>query len=289
MHSFPSFIRPSIFKREVQRQPLKVFICGPGLDTHEFRLRKRVQSYLSSFENCTTTFGEDITSRSIAVRRADLQTLESQLAQSVDFTVLLLQSPGAIAELGTFSMIPSIRSRLYVLLPSSHFGSKSYISRGPLSLIAKDFKRHVIYFDHEDDHGIPGTLNFVVAMYKYARSVGGHKYAKAALNDWRDPSYKSEAYEKYFKSIRSEFFQVVVLAGIILLDTPTFAEIVDETQMHPDEVGAALNELHSENRIFKTGKGKARYSAANGFRDDLLLVVDAIQLSRAKASHLAFS
>src|SRR5580700_188772 len=101
MRDLASLIRPSLFGLDVQRQPLKVFICGPGDEARGFALRKSVQSYVSRIPECKTVFGEEITSKSISVRRADLQTLESKLAQSVDFTILLLESPGSIAELGT--------------------------------------------------------------------------------------------------------------------------------------------------------------------------------------------
>jgi hypothetical protein len=287
MANLASLIRPSLFGWDVQKQPLKVFICGPGNESVGIGLRKRVQSHISSFRNCETLFGEELTSKLIAVRRADLQTLESQLAQSVDFTILLLDSPGAIAELGTFSMVPSIRSRLFVLVPSRYFRAKSYIDRGPLSLISKDFKRHVIYFDGEHDFAIWKALDFIVSLYKYARYRGGRDYLNAALNDWRRPAYKSESYEKYFQAIRREFFKVAIFSVILTLDDPTFSEIVDASRMHPDEVSAALAELHAARKITKSGK--ARYGTTEGFHDGLLASVDTVQLSRAKATYVALS
>jgi hypothetical protein len=281
-----NLVTPNIFKWDVQRYPLKVFICGPGKTSTGFELRKSVKEYVEGFARCETTFGEDVTSKTIAVRRADLQTLESQLAQSVDFTLLLLDSPGAIAELGTFSMIANIRPRLYVLVPSRHYGAESYIARGPLSLIARDFKRHVIYFDGGQDKSIFRSLDFIISMYKFAGYKRGREYKSVALSDWREPSYQPESYEKYFKPIRAEFFQLVVLSTIVFLDSPTFTEIVDVTQMHPDEISSSLKQLHHQNRILKDGKG--RYVATNGYDDGMLNPIDSKQLSRARARHIAF-
>lgn len=281
-----TFVHPSLFKSDVQRAPQKIFICGPGIGSRGFDLRDKIKSYVESFSNCEVIFGEDVSSKKISVKRADLQTLETQLAQSVDFTVLLLQSPGAIAELGTFSMIPSIRSRLFVLVPTEFYGAESYISRGPLSLIAQEFKRNVIYFDNDVDERIYSNLSFLITMYKYAYAQGRYQYDYHAHAAWREDNYNQLDYETYFQPIRDNFFEVVLLMAIVILDGPTFSELVSATQMHPDEVSSGLARLFSDSRIAKI---RNRYRSANSYSDVSLAQVNTMQLSRARASLIAIS
>ncbi|MGE0667677.1 MAG: hypothetical protein AB7O49_14060 [Sphingomonadales bacterium] len=118
-----SVFDPGLLCKEAAYRPLNVFLCGPGYGTEAHTLRSAVRDMLTGYKNVRVTYGEEIDPDELRVStRMDLQTLESSFAHNVDFTVLMLDSPGAMAELGTFSMIDNVRPRLYILVSSMFFG-----------------------------------------------------------------------------------------------------------------------------------------------------------------------
>lgn len=113
-------IGPHLLKKTVKNRKTDVFLCGPGYGGENFSVREYIRTSLTEIDNVSVHYGEEIEKIS-SFRRAkkDLQTLEAEFAHTVDFTLLMLESPGSMAELGTFSMIPNICSRLVVLVPKN--------------------------------------------------------------------------------------------------------------------------------------------------------------------------
>jgi len=62
----------------------------------------------------------------------DLLELEKYVATLSEVVVLIVEAPGAIAELGAFSQIPEIAERLFVVVRSGLHPRRSFISLGPL-------------------------------------------------------------------------------------------------------------------------------------------------------------
>ena len=62
----------------------------------------------------------------------DLLTFESDLAQTSSLVVIALESPGAIAELGAFSVNSALKEKLIIILSEDHHNKKSFITLGPL-------------------------------------------------------------------------------------------------------------------------------------------------------------
>lgn len=72
---------------------------------------------------------------------SDLLLFEKDLGYLTSAVVVFLEGPGAIAELGAFSQIPSLRERLLVVVNSGEHPKDSFISLGPLRSI-KETHRH---------------------------------------------------------------------------------------------------------------------------------------------------
>lgn len=68
-------------------------------------------------------------------KRYDLLTLENLLAAAVDAVVLLVESPGAIAELGAFANHESLRQKLVVIQDEKYRRARSFIGHGPIRLL----------------------------------------------------------------------------------------------------------------------------------------------------------
>jgi len=62
----------------------------------------------------------------------DLLTFESDLAETASLVVISLESPGAIAELGSFSVNEKLKNKVVIIISEDHHNQDSYIKLGPL-------------------------------------------------------------------------------------------------------------------------------------------------------------
>lgn len=67
----------------------------------------------------------------------DLVSFEQHLAELSSVIVLILESPGAIAELGLFSAIDTFRKKLLVFVDAGHYKQESFIRLGPVDFLEK--------------------------------------------------------------------------------------------------------------------------------------------------------
>lgn len=80
----------------------------------------------------------------------DLLTFEEHLAGLSAVIVLVVESPGAIAELGVFSVSEAFADRLLVLVAEIHYAAESFIRLGPLRRLENNFDKSVLVFDWHD-------------------------------------------------------------------------------------------------------------------------------------------
>jgi len=242
---------------------------------------------LQSFANVDVALGEELPDRiSLPTRKpSDLQTLESYYAHLVDFTVLLLESPGALAELGTFSMIQNVRPRLFAIVSSEYYRSGSYISRGPLSLLAAHNLNNVIYYRPGEHHELLRRLNYPVSLYKYCSYFGGFRYAYNAKTLHRFPRRRAPDHWEVVGPLYRDFHQSLVLASTCVLARPTFTDLIRHLHLAPADLTAALRELFRANRISKGANGK--YVPRRGYQDPALSAFSSTRLSRRRAEMVA--
>jgi hypothetical protein len=82
----------------------------------------------------------------------DLVTFEEHLAGLSSVILLVVESPGSIAELGAFAVTPAINGRLIALIDEQHFEAESFIRLGPINRLENDTGRKVLVHDwHEID------------------------------------------------------------------------------------------------------------------------------------------
>jgi hypothetical protein len=89
-------------------------------------------------------------------KSGDLLELENLLAQSVHAVVIVLESPGAIAELGAFANHPLLRDRLVVVVNEKHRHEASFIMRGPVNHLHWKTRSKRIF--HDFGHADLGKL-----------------------------------------------------------------------------------------------------------------------------------
>lgn len=80
----------------------------------------------------------------------DLLSLENILADSVDAVVLVIESYGAVAELGAFASNDKLRKKLVCVVDEKYKKRKSFIQHGPLRLLRDKKEGEIIYADYSD-------------------------------------------------------------------------------------------------------------------------------------------
>ena len=68
---------------------------------------------------------------------SDLVLFERHLAELSSVIVLVIESPGAIAELGLFSIIKEFQEKLLVFVETDHYNQDSFIRLGPIDFLEK--------------------------------------------------------------------------------------------------------------------------------------------------------
>jgi len=78
---------------------------------------------------------------------ADLLQLENYLAYLAAVTVLFVESPGSIAELGAFAASDALRPKTLAVLNTVYGSDKSFIADGPVRRIKDENEEHVQYYN----------------------------------------------------------------------------------------------------------------------------------------------
>jgi hypothetical protein len=279
-------IGPHLLSAQALKRTTKVFLCGPGVGGINYRIREFARETLHAFPNVDVYYGEEIEQHAkFKKKKNDLQTLELEFAHAVDFTLLILESPGSIAELGTFSMVPNIQGRLVILVPSQFYKDTSYIARGPLSLISKSFQSNVIYFDRTIDKELKTRILYPLTFYKYAHYKLGNSYINHIETAYRQKDYGPKGYEAFVSKIRQDYAAAVTLVGIAILGSPTFPELIASTALSPSQTSDALHRLYQLNKIVKDSNN--RYRTLSDFNDVLFDGFSTTSISDSRAKFIA--
>ncbi len=235
--------------------------------------------------NVTVVYGEEIEKEYFYSRKGmDLQTLEARFAHDVDFTLLILESAGSIAELGTFTQLPHLQDRLVVLVPNNFFRAESYIARGPLSLLSKRSPQNVIYFDSSRQSEMLGRVLYPLTFYKYAHHILGPEYlAKTRITRMKQGAIIP--YSEYINNTRNSFHKAITLIGILVGDHPSYSELLVLTGLGPMQLNASLHALLLDEKVVKVSA--AKYHSVEGYSDAILKPFSTTAISLARAKLLA--
>lgn len=276
-------IQPKLLKSEALAVPSRVFVCGPGYASGNIVIRDKAKEALQKVPSVKAIYGEEIEGE-YQYRKlgTDLQTLEARFAHDVDFTLLILESAGSIAELGAFTLLPAIRGRLVVLLSERFYRAESYIARGPLSFLTRENPNSVIYFDAGKLDDMLARVRYPLTFYKYVRYLKGHDYLKnTRLQFQREVG----DYAGYIKPLREEYDRAITLIAILVGDRASYADLLLLSGLAPKQLTLALRKLFLANKIEKVGSG--RYRTTEGYDDELLEPFSSTEVSKLRAKALA--
>ncbi len=153
MENLAKHIHNEVYKKYIESKT-SIFLCG-ATNTNTDSVRKKIEIGLSSFwyykNRHQIIYPEEIfESILFGEERKDLISLENILAESVDVIVLVIESWGAVAELGIFSSHDQLRKKLICLIDEKYKKDKSFINYGPVRLMKDKKEGKVIYLDFEN-------------------------------------------------------------------------------------------------------------------------------------------
>lgn len=127
-----------------------IFLCGAEISNKNklrYKISKQLRSYKYFFKY-DIIYPEDIFDELLySSKTKDVLSLESLLADSVDSIVLIPESPGSFAELGTFSNDIKLRKKMICIVDKKYRKKRSYINQGPLKLIKKEHNFSLLFID----------------------------------------------------------------------------------------------------------------------------------------------
>jgi len=130
-----------------------IFLCGANIEDKSkirYKIAEKLKKYIFSFRY-DVIYPEEIFDELLhSTKTKDLLSLEGLLADSVDAIVLIPESPGSFAELGSFSNDSELRQKIICILDKKYKKDKSFINKGPLKLIKDTNKFAVLFVDPND-------------------------------------------------------------------------------------------------------------------------------------------
>jgi hypothetical protein len=89
----------------------------------------------------------------------DILQFESEFAEIVDLVLLFSESYGSASELGAFSMVDEIATRLLVIMDDENYGIDSFIKHGPVRYLENKFGPEAVCVLNRKDININNIRN----------------------------------------------------------------------------------------------------------------------------------
>lgn len=96
----------------------------------------------------------------------DWLSFEREFAQIVDLVVLFSESSGSVAELGAFSVVEEIASRLLVVIDDENYGDPSFIKLGPLLFLQENHGKSAVCVLNRKDLNITSRRDLKISGHK---------------------------------------------------------------------------------------------------------------------------
>lgn len=150
----------SIEKSYINLSPPIVFLFGGSIDHPPKSVRGVLYNHILTKHptlSNSLVIPEDFTDWLHDSVYPDLLTFESDLAETSSLVIIALESPGSIAELGSFSVNGGLREKIIIIISEYHHEQSSFITLGPLRLLPEEnvFSypyNHIAVADSLDDY-----------------------------------------------------------------------------------------------------------------------------------------
>lgn len=170
-------VKENIFK-PVNQYKTTVFICGGAIDSTKslrYQVAKNFEEH--SWVHWDELVYPEILFEQILYRKdtADIQNLETMLAESVDVILICPESPGSFTELGAFTHDERLKNKIVCIQKLIYKKSKSYINTGPIKILKNSETSKVIYIDDivssDDGDDIRRAINKIKKIVPATKEV----------------------------------------------------------------------------------------------------------------------
>lgn len=140
-----------------------IFLCGGKTKQSQARILSIRDAFLKAPNNLSLVGREILLAEKVNTfhlsRPAypDLLSFEIDFAQVCELILLFSESQGSIAELGAFSMMKELSSKMLVVVRDYHLREDSFIKLGPLQYLRLKYGDHAVFILNDDDTGIDRT------------------------------------------------------------------------------------------------------------------------------------
>jgi hypothetical protein len=130
-------------KYRFRKLDLVIFLCG----AFNSKSRDAIRNYLSKHSpDLDLFYAEKVWDEIATLGHRDALQMEEDLAKLADLIIVIVESAGALTELGAFSISPSLRKKLLPIVNKEYEHHSSFIANGPLHWIdAESDFRPTIY------------------------------------------------------------------------------------------------------------------------------------------------
>lgn len=223
-------------KTRILQLPSFIFLCGGKISSDEeifYSCRDIFYSHIkehkySYFDN--VILAENVFDYFKLSEYKDLLSFEKDLASLSALTIIFSESPGSIAELGSFSVLEYIRDRLLVVIHSDDAYSKSFIWQGPIS-----------YLNNVD---IDNRLHESISVYNWNKIQADSNNKSLSRSDFGDADHLSKNVGQILNKINKTSTFTYNHAGHIMILIVEALSIIQIATM--DDIEYFISEFLSE-------------------------------------------
>lgn len=204
---------------------------------------------------------------------SDLLIFEQHLAELSSVIVLILESPGSLAELGLFVAVENFREKLLVVIADEHYKSDSFIRLGPVDYLEKTHNNPASCYSW---HGSRGEFSAQLAtslQAELADEVRGRLHTPGGEKSFQ----KEEWLHKALLVAELVSIMSAITEGEIKSILNTF-----DLHMTSDEVRQILYILKNTGLIDLEARGKQRFYVCADDRSYLTLRANSMILDAAR-------
>lgn len=180
------FARLDLTRLRVRKPSKTVFLCGGRIGEPSQRKVLSVRDFLvrhrATFRTirCNVALAENATQLYRDSRFKDLISFEEEIAQISAVVLVIAESPGALAELGAFTLSEAISPNLKAIVNQRFETDESFIRHGPLRRLDRENEGSVSYYPwHETKSTFLPTKRSLSLVYKDMKETI-HTYIKSS-------------------------------------------------------------------------------------------------------------
>ncbi|MED2123991.1 retron St85 family effector protein [Bacillus thuringiensis] len=127
-----------------------IFLCGGASSPKNISLRDKVRDSMKKKRNIRIMYPEDLFVELLNKNKEhDLLSLEKFLANNCDIICIICESGGSLVELGAFTNNEETFDKVVAVIEEKKKRERSFIMLGPIKMIEKKNKKHVIFYKKE--------------------------------------------------------------------------------------------------------------------------------------------